>query len=55
MGGGGGLSGRGLRELNFEISRFTGIETDFSRNTHHSAFALIFNPYGTIQLTCRPF
>ena len=53
-GGGGGVRAR-FTGIKIENSRFTGINTDFSRITHHSAFALIFNPYGTTQLTCRPF
>ena len=47
--GKGGLV-HGSRELEKKNSRFTGIKTDFSRITHHSAFALIFHlytPYST--------
>ena len=42
-------------EVKIENSPITGIKTDFSRITHHSAFALIFRPHSTTQQPCRPF
>ena len=54
-GGGRGECRARFTGIKIENSRLTGIKTDFSRITYHSAFALIFHPYSTTQLTCRPF